>query len=120
RNEDPARIDAMQIDRLRQAKKGLRPMARRKITAAGHEITLDGKDEALGLESRRRGKSRLKLLAAAVSRHGECTRQFESIRRAAALQRDADYLALDAAPGGSLRMRPVSRAQHDQSSHSLG
>ncbi len=49
RDEDAARIDPMQIDRFRQAQKGLGPMARRVIAAAGQEITLDRKDEPVGL-----------------------------------------------------------------------
>src|SRR5579883_196882 len=114
RNEDRARIDAMQIDGFRQAEKGFGPMTRRIVAAAGQQIALDRKDESVRLARRRTGEARPELFAAAVGRHRERARQLQSVGGATAVDRQADDFALDAAPGGGERMRPVRRTQHEQ------
>src|SRR6185312_8252093 len=119
RNEDPLRIDAMQIDRFRQTEKGFRPMARRKVAAAGHEIALHREHESVRLEHRRTGEPRGELLAAAIGRHRQCARQLQPVGGAAALQGDADDLPLDAAPGGGKGMGPVGGTQHDEPPYPL-
>src|SRR5215469_16547397 len=70
RGEDPARIDAVQIDGFRQTDKGLGPMAPRIIAAAGQKVALHREHEPIRLERGRAGEPSSELLAAAVSRHG--------------------------------------------------
>src|SRR5512146_2685286 len=85
RNEYAAGVDAMQIDRFRQAQKRLRPIARGVVPAAGKQILLDWELEALVLARRRSVEARRELCRAAVSRHVERAGELETVLGAAAL-----------------------------------
>src|SRR5581483_6452270 len=67
RNEDARGIHAMQIDRFREAKKRLWPVAARVVTTARQQIALDRKDKALVLPRGVAAEAGRELLRAAVS-----------------------------------------------------
>ena len=116
RREDARRIDAMQVDGLGQANKGVGPIGLRVFRAAREQVFLDRQHEALVviLPARGAGEARREFLGAAVGRHRQRARQLETLRGLAGFDGELHDAPLHDAPGAGHRMRAIRGADHDE------
>src|SRR6185312_16578115 len=94
-------------------------MARGVVAAAGKQILLDRKLEALTLTRRGAIEARRELFRAPVRRHRERTRQLQTVLVAAALHGELHDAPLHAAPARRHGIGPVSGTDDDQMTDTL-